>query len=418
MQKYAGPIAARYGSVVIQFVIVAIVARALSPDAAGQYFVIMGLVMATYFVSGFGLPDGLVRFAPALAATGGESQAAALLGQGFRYSLATMPVGALISGCIVLIHSGSGAPALLAAVWWASCGIIFISAQLLVASGRGQLGAAMFYSAAAIGQFVISVPLIVFGHLDSLDAVLFAIVAGTSVSAAVCLSVTSFSSGRGVVEGGRPPREVWYQGAMIAGGRVVQSCLIWSPVWVVSVTLGASDAALTGLATRLVSAVAAVLAAVRFSIRPLLAHDAAKGNWRAVEIQSSRIALFSTLLAVTAIIIVVTVGDSLIALIFGPTYHGTAGIAALLLIATVGDGFGGPVDEVLRMSGHATEVIVVQTLVLVVAFAAQLFAGHFGGLFAVIGTFSVMYVLLYLVFIIRLWRLRGILIIPRLILRP
>ena len=413
MHKYVGPIAARYASIFIQFGVVAVVIRALNQDEAGQYFVIMGLVWATYFVAGVGLPDGAVRFVPALVAIDNEPQATSLLSRGFRYSLATVPIGAALSACALAAYSGACGPAILTGVWWASYGIIFVSAQAIVASGQGELGTAIFYSAANTGQLVVTVPLILLAGLDRLDTVLLATVAGTSLSAAVCLVVAWCRCGRRGV-GQQPLREAWQQGATIAAGRVVQSCLLWSPVWVVSLTLGASDAALVGLASRLVSAVAAVIAAVRFSIRPSLARDAAQGNWRAIESHSSRIALFTTVLAVAALAVAVAAGDPLIAFLFGSSYRGAGIITALMLIGTVGESFGGPVDEVLRMSGHATEVIVLQTAVLVAGIGAQALAGWSGGLTALLMTYGLMFLLLYLVFIGRLWRLRGILVLPRL----
>ncbi|WP_156432614.1 lipopolysaccharide biosynthesis protein [Mycobacterium sp. M26] len=420
MNRFLGPVAARYASIAVQFGVVAVITRALDQHDAGNYFVTMGFVTATYFIAGLGLPDGVVRYAPALMATGRESEGRALLRGGLRYSLLTIPIGAGITGCAIGIYLGATDVGILSGVWWGCYGVIFVCAQSLVASSRSELGTAVFYSAASAGQLLISVPMIVLGHLDRLDSVLMAMVLGTAaaacVSVAIALRLRAHASGAAI--GPETLRGVWQQGMLIAVGRVAQSCLIWSPVWVVSMTLGASDAALVGLASRLVNAVAAVLAAVRFSIRPSLAQDAAQGNWRTIETQSSRIAAFATTLSVTAALAMATIGEPLIAFLFGPAYRGVGIITAIMLISTIGESLGGPVDEVLRMSGHAREVILAQLVVLVVAFAAQAFVALHAGLHAAVATYGLMYVALFAIFIGRLHRLHGILIAPRLLAIP
>ncbi|MGH2549839.1 MAG: lipopolysaccharide biosynthesis protein [Thermomicrobiales bacterium] len=414
MRKYVIPITTRYASVLVQFAVVAVVTHALSRGDAGRYFVVMGLVLATYFVAGFGLPDGVVRFAPALAATDLVAQADSLLRRGFRFSIATVPIGAVAGGVIVALYVGFNYSALLAALWWASYGTIFVSAQMVVAAGKSELGTAMFYSAANTGQLVLTVPSIVLGRLDDLATVLAATVAGTSVAAAVCLVIAVRNCGpsSGV---GQPLGAAWRQGAVIATGRVIQSCFLWSPVWVVGIVLGPSDAALVGLASRLVSAVAAVLAAVRFSIRPRLARDAAQGNWQAIQRHSSQIALFTTGLAVFAMLVSATVGDELITLVFGSDYRGAALIVTLMLIGTLGESFGGPVDEVLKMAGHARAVVGVQIVVMTAGFGLQILAARAAGVTGLVTVYGLMFVIMYLALIGYLWKLQRILIVPRLI---
>lgn len=410
--RYAIPIAARYGSIALQFGVVAIITRALNQHDAGQYFVIMGLVWSTYFAAGCGLPDGVVRCAPALAATGGGTEAISLISKVLRLSMGTVPVGAFIIGCAVAVYSGSAAAAILAALWWTSYGTIAISAQVLVASGLPRLGTSMFYSAASVGLITVTAPAIIIGQLRSLQTVLLATAIGTLSIAAVCLIVSWMKCGR-AARGGPSIREAWRQGVVIASGRVVQSAFLWSPVWVTSLILSASEAALVGLSARLVAGVAAVIAAVRFSIRPSLARDAAQGKWRNIESHSSRVALYATILAILAIGVSATVGDTLIGLLFGNGYSGAGFVTALMLIGTFGESFGGPVDEVLRMSGHVGEVVLLQLAILIIGFVAELLLARAGGLVPLLVAYGISLVLLYWAYIWRVWRLHSIVVLPR-----
>lgn len=417
MRTYVVPVFTRYSALLAQFGFVAIITRVLDRDDAGRYFVIMGLVLATYFGAGLGLPDGVVRFAPAIAAGGDAQQANALIRRGLRTSLASVPVGAAIIAVLVLLYTGEVGSAVLSALWWAAYGVIFVSAQTLVAQGRAALGTGLFYSAANAGQVLVSAPLILIAGVHRLETALLATTLGTCLAAAPCL-VIAWRGSRHTHAGPVPTRTAWHQGAMIAAGRVVQSCLLWSPVWVASLILGPGDAATVGLASRLVSAVAAVIAAVRFSIRPALARDAAAGDWRGIERDCSRIALPAFALALSAIAVTLLIGDRAIAVLFGSEYRSAALVTALMLIGTVGESFAGPVDEVLRMSGHAAEVLAAQIVAVIVGIGAQTLAAGAGGVAALTAVYGLTFVLLYVHFDYRLRALHNIVVLPRLVREP
>lgn len=416
MSRYLAPVAARYSSILVQLALMVIVTRVLSQNDAGRYFVIMGVVYATYFLAGFGLPDGIVRFAPAIAATGEEQGATALIARGFRYSLALVPIGAVISGLLIFLYTGGAFTAILTALWWAANGAIFVAGQTLVAQGRSSLGTALFYTAASVGHVVVSIPLILLAGLDRLDAVLGATTAGAAIAALGCLMVAGRSCGRPAPERGEV-RRAWRQGTEIAAGRVVQSCLLWSPVWVAALLLSPADTATVGLASRLVAAVAAVIATVRFSVRPELARDAAREDWAAIESHSSRIAIFATALAVAAMVAFLLIGDRFVAEVFGTDYRGAAVITALMLIGTIGESFAGPVDEILRMAGHAREVLIAQTAALLAGITAQVIASLAGGLAALTVAYGLTFILLYATLDYRLRALHGIGVLPLPLLR-
>ncbi|MFI2838565.1 lipopolysaccharide biosynthesis protein [Mycolicibacterium sp. PDY-3] len=396
----------------LQFAVVAVVTRALDAPNAGDYFVVMGVVLATYFAAGLGLPDGVVRAAPAITAQGMNSRAQSLLNQSMKYSLAAVPIGAGFAGTAIAFYVGDTYVGLATGAWWASYGSIFVCAQTLVASGRGELGTAVFYSAANVGQILVTVPLILVAELHSLVAVLMATAAGTALAAVACLVVTARLCIRhGAVS--TPLAATWKQGCTIAFGRIVQAGLIWSPVFVASFVLTPSDTAHIGLAVRLVSAVAAVIAAIRFSIRPSLARDAALGRWADIARKSSKIAFATTSLALVAIAAAATVGPYAVSIIFGNSFREAATVTAIMLIGTLGESIGGPVDEVLRMAGQTTEVLVVQLLAFTVGIGAQFILGSQLGMFALVSCYSTTFVGLYVWFVIRLRLLHGIWIVPR-----
>jgi O-antigen/teichoic acid export membrane protein len=168
------------------------------------------------------------------------------------------------------------------------------------------------------------------------------------------------------------------------------------------------------LASRLAVAVGALIAAVRFAIRPRLAREAALGNWQEIERTVSKIAFFATALAICAVAAAALIGAPLISAVFGAHYIDAAPLTALMLVGTVGESIGGPVDEVLKMSGEAELLLVVQTIAFVAGFAVQLFAGWFGGLMYLVAAYAIVDVLMYVSFIVIVRRRRGIWTLPRL----
>lgn len=412
-------LAARYGSVFVQFLVVAVVTRTVPRDDAGLYFTLMGVVLATYFLAGFGIPDGLVRHLPAISATGELQQATSLARRSFGASLTSAPIGAVLTGAIALGLTGSIQLAALTAGWWAAYGLIFIGSQLIVARGSATLGSSLFYSSANAGQLLITVPWILLSGATSLEVVMLATACGTGVTALVVTTVALGFARRGQPKARRPHERVpshlgpvLRDGLWIAAGRVVQAGIIWSPVWAAGLILSLSDAALIGLACRLVSAVAAVIAAVKFSIRPELAARAANGDWETISAKGSRIAFLASVLAVVAAIVSVALGDLVITPVFGGSYMGTGLLVGLLLIGTLGESLGGPVDEVLKMSGSARAVFIAQAVTLPVSFALQVLLGSAYGVIGLAIAYGCSFAAMYGSLVVYLWRRRRVTILP------
>ncbi|MBB3042237.1 lipopolysaccharide biosynthesis protein [Nocardioides soli] len=401
----------------VQFVTIAVIARHLSSDDLASYFVVMGIVLATYFAAGLGLPDGLVRHVPRTSITS-RTTAVALLKRAFLISLATVPVGGAFCGLAIGIVTESGLIGLLAGTWWVCYGVIFVSAQVVVASGSPNLGSAIFYTFANVGQILLTVPLVLAG-MASLTETLLATCVGCGLAALISLGLAvtkqrrtdippSLAMNRSEVP---PLGTVWRDGAFMGAARIVQGCLIWSPVWAAGVILPGADTANVALAGRLTSAVGAVIAAIRFSIRPELATNAASGNWAAIERRGRSIALAASSIAVLSIVGAAALADPVLTAAFGTEFSGAHWILVAMLFATLAESFGGPVDEVLRMSGYAREAFVAQAVLLPAGFGAEVIAAALAGPVALASTFAAVVGALYGYFVAKLYRSEGVLVL-------
>ncbi|GAA1059365.1 hypothetical protein GCM10009573_07910 [Agromyces bracchium] len=158
---------------------------------------------------------------------------------------------------------------------------------------------------------------------------------------------------------------------------------------------------------------AAVIATVRFSIRPELAELAVAGEWRLIESRVARIATYTTGLAVVSIIGILALGPVLIPILFGERYAGIESLVAMLLLGTVGESLGGPIDEVLKMSGDAYFVLLVQIGGTAVAFAFEALGALLYSNIGLAVAYALGFILIYAVMIARLWVTRHVLALPR-----
>lgn len=415
MRRYAVPVLSRYGGALLQFIILAIVTRVLSQEDVGHFLIITGVVQATMYIAGFGLPDGLVRFVPALNATGHMDRAEALLKSGLMRSLLTVPAGAAVCGCAAYLYLGSWATAAAAGLWWASYGVIYVAAQIVVASGRPGLGTAIYYSAGNFGQMGLAIPVILIARWSALDAVLTSIALGTALTAALsAMSAWHYAVRRSFAQTAlrSDVRAAWQQGGIIAATFVVNGCLLWMPVWVAGLVLSSADAALVGLASRLLTVVVALNAALKFSMRPALAKDAALDDWRSIQQRTSEVAFVAGIVSAAAVVLLLTVGPFAVSWAFGPQYQSVADITAIMLVGAFFTSI--PVDEVLRMSGQVRGVLLVQTLALILGSGVLGLAGWCGGVTGLVVSSSAMAFLTALALNLYQWRANGVFLLPKL----
>ncbi|PHR94186.1 MAG: hypothetical protein COA69_00895 [Robiginitomaculum sp.] len=409
--QFLFPILSRYGAIAVQFVVVALVTRSLSLEEAGIYFSLFGLILTSNFLAGFGLPDGLVRLCPALAVDGKFFEISELIRRGVMIGFLSIFFLMIVLGLSLVATRQSMEIVLLTSMWWCCYGVIFLSAQILVAGGKAQLGTFMFYSAINAGLLVTVVPFLIFSVDVALATVLKVTVMGAGLAAIFGLILLVREVRHLKPRQARlqvPLKAAWESGVFIATGRVVQTAIIWSPVWITGVLIGVAEAALIGLSGRLVSAVAAVIATIRFSIRPELSRSAAAGQWSAIERLARHIGLWTTLLAVVAICGDLLIGKAVISTIFGDQYGKVAGLVAILLVGTIGESFGGPVDEILKMDGKGHVVLLFQILAGVIGVGLQFLGAHMFGLKGVAVGYAFSFCSLYIGLILYLKQTRGI----------
>lgn len=354
----------RYSSIAIQFLTVAIVTNVLPKDEAGWYFMLLGLVLSTYFMFGFGIPDGIVCVISKNAQSPMEDRFDLIKKGLVRSFVLTSPFLAIST--FVGLANGSLRITLYCLFWWLSYALLFFCSQCMVAIGKKTEGSFFFYSAATWMSCLSVVPYLLLSAEPGLDGILTFTLVGV-VPCAIVATFRLFSSfpKGGNASGERFDPSVVQIGFPICLSRVAQTALYWIPVWVVGLSLSANQAGDFAIASRLAIATNAFIAAIRFTVRPQLSNAKLEQNKKAIEALTRIIATLATGFVVLVMLGNFLVGKVAIGIIFGTQYSEASLLLTYLLIGTLGECFGGPVDEILKMSGFEKAVLASYALAVV-----------------------------------------------------
>lgn len=348
----AGTVALRYVGVALQFVVLAVVARKLSPEDYGRYVFVLSVVLPTYFLFGLGASEAFLRTAP----TGSQVRDDVAQLAGGTLLLCGVSALAVSAGSLLIQStfgmSGSGsATAWFVAAFLIANGVMFNTSQLLLGVGKGQLGSFFFYPAVNLSLVAVAVPYLTWSNQPT-----FTGVAVASCGAALLVATVSM----GLVCREVPIRwPAWKTmgsligiGLRLAAARAMYSAGLWIPAFFAGLLLTPTEAGILGTASRLAAAVTATLASTRFVVRPEIVRAYSMGRLDHLRKVCGAIATLVIVLTLSAVAVNALVGKRLIESVFGAGYISASAIMAVLLFGTVAESVGGPVDEVLKMTGR------------------------------------------------------------------
>jgi len=410
--KFLLSIGSRYLALIIQFCLVLLITNALPQSEAGLYFATFGVVTTLYALPGFGLPDGLVKTLGneiALSRTTGvRATVAKAIGLSTLTAVALAAAGAGVAMAMGLHWTF----AVLAALWYFFVSTGFVVSQALVTVRAEAAGSFFFYSSINIFILMTSVPYLLLSATPSLIGLLLltAVAAAASLVTAISVLLRRLRTFPGTAPC-EPLRPAIWIGWVMALSRMFQQMIYWIPVWVTTIWLTAADAAIIGAAGRLLIAVSGVIAALRFSVRPSIVAAAAKGDWPAIEDLGRRISLLTFLFAICAILGCWAVGRPILGLLFTPDYAPVWALLLIFIVGALGEAFGGPVDEVLRMTGNGHVVLIglIATIVLETTLAVVLVPA---GILAVAWAQAIAFWVMYAGLVLYAAKRCGILIMP------
>ena len=342
-------------------VVNALLARLLSPNGLGTYFLLFSLAAMGAQLANLGMERVVVRTVSAGLGTEQPGQARAAT----RLAFTIGAVGALVVAAVMVLglggflarnvyHSELLAGVIVFGAGW----LIAISLQKLVAEtfrGYQRFGLATLFSGLSVD--ILSV--VVFGILwlvearPTLGQAVLVTVAITSISSAV----GGFLIWRRVRTLGRDghigPREM----LSIGWPLVITNALNFTlgtgvDLWVIAAFRPRAEVALYGAAFRLVFFVATPFIIASQVVPPIIAEFHAKGRKHELEKSLRDIATIAGIPAAVVLVAFVFFGAEIMGLVYGDFYRKGATVLAILSVARLYAGCTGNSGALLMMTGH------------------------------------------------------------------
>jgi O-antigen/teichoic acid export membrane protein len=354
-------VALRYGGIAFQFVILMILARHLSLDDYGRYMLVLSAVLPTYPLLGLGASETFVREAPRLLQRGHSDEVAALVGATLTAALGMAACVALVGGVLIWLLPLSAATTTLAAfavAFFIANGLMFNVAQLLLGGGLQALGSFFFYPAVNLSLLTSSVPYVLFMETPTFRGVAVATSSAALLMAAGAILLVAYLL-RPAWASVATIRHLVRIGIRLSSARALGHAGNWLPTLLAGVVLEPVQAGYIGTASRVTAAVGAVNAAVRFAVRPSIVRAFEQQDHVAIKQTCGRLATATVGIAWLALAVSAIAGHTLIAFTFSPDLASAAPLLTILLVGVACEAFGGPVDEVLKMTGHEKSALAI-----------------------------------------------------------
>jgi O-antigen/teichoic acid export membrane protein len=383
---------------ILGIVVNALLARLLSPQELGAYFILVTLVVSSALVAQLGLDRAVVRFVAESLGTGRPGRARASVAISLRTAaIGAVAVAALVLGAVGrllaehLFHSHLVQGAIgLAALW-----IVALTFQQLL--GETFRGFHQFHLATAYeGLFTSTILAGVFGvlwalhgHLTLNHAVLIS--AGASATTVALgipfmrLQLRPLGDKRGVV-----PREVLATAWPLLITNVTLFLLgSQVDVWVLGAFRPQQDVAFYGAAARLVLLVSTPFLIIQSVLPPLVAEMYAQGKKRQLENTLRAAATIAGIPSILVLVVFLLMGHSVLGFVYGPFYRQGAAVLAILGFGRIVSVLTGSCGVALMMTGNQATMMRISIVAGIMSVAGGiLLAPHFGAVGVALATSS------------------------------
>jgi len=353
-------IAFRYLGTLLQFIVLAVIARSVSQDDYGLYMLCLSFAFSFYYFLGLGASESaLARLARGLA-LGREAQVGLFVGTVLGLTgmcAAALLITAAVIGIFQPWSASTNSAAIFTLVFLSANGLIFNVSQLLLGLRHTELGSFFFYPAINLVLLFSTVPAALILSDPGFSGLSLATAIGATLASASALIVCRVIA--------RDYRFEWSEklatvlvreGIGLTCLRVLHVSSFWIPTMVSGFLLAPALAGIMGTAGRLAIAVSAVIAATRFFIRPAINQALARNEVERLRKVMGAVACVTTLAGLGALIANELVGAEIIAFFFGAELRYAASLLSILLIGVIAEAIFGPVDELLKASGHQKAV--------------------------------------------------------------
>lgn len=341
-------------------VVNAVLARMLTADEMGVYFLTVSVTMFAAIVASFGLRQTVVRLIAESLAQGLPGRARVTLV--IVFTIAGIGAALVASSYYLGINDWLSRtvfqmPLLVASAGLTALWIVVLTFQTPVAEtfrGLHDIRLAVFLDGILANTLLagIVIVLLLLGYrLDYETAILASV---TTAAISLLFGLTQLWRRRNVFagEGSIQTREVMGISAPMFVTNLANYGINQFSLWVVAAYLAAEDVALYGAAWRLVSLLALPLMLMNMTVNPVIAELNATSNKHALQDALRGTATLSALPTLAVLILYVLYGGDLLAAVFGAPYHDAYPVLWILCIGMAANAWTGSCAQVLAITGH------------------------------------------------------------------
>ncbi len=372
-------------------------ARLLSQEALGIYFLTQSLVIMVANVGAFGLNRPVARLISTDVGAGRIGPALRVLRSavGISFASGLVVIGIFTGGLGEwLARSVFDSPLMadqipLLGLW--SGGLLALGIGSAVIQGMHRVG----LSAVLNGALPATVLAIICGSLlwTGTDVEYGTIIAIASVATVatgmVCLGLAWAPFSRVRAEGPPRTRALLVSTLPVFAAGMLQVAGVQADLWIIGAQLDSSDVALYGAAKRLTVLVGFPVAVLSFVVPPMIADLYARGEHERLQRLVRAATTAASLPAVAAFLLFMFFGREILGLAYGEIYSEGSMILKILIADKIFFLMMGPASLTLVMTGHERVVLRITIVSATLSLLALYLGGQYGGLIGVAIAFAV-----------------------------
>jgi O-antigen/teichoic acid export membrane protein len=364
-----------------------LLARLLSPEGLGIYFLTQSVVIMTANVGELGMPRPIARMISTDVGSGRAGAAlralaaVAVIGGGWGLLVVAAFASGLGDWIAVRIFDSSvmAASVVVVALWIASKIILDLAAAVL--QGLHRVGVSSVFASAIVPTTIaVSCAVMLWAGVEiRYQHAIWIASAATIVAGAIAVVLvwTPFS---GVVADGPPRMRALLSSTLpIFGAGMLQVAAVQADLWIVGAQLSPSEVALYGAAKRLTVLVGFPVAILGFVVPPLIADLFARGERERLQRLVRAATTAASAPAFAAFLLFVLFGEQVLAIAYGDVYAEGSTVLRILIADKLFFLTLGPASLTLVMTGHERVVFRITMVSATTSLLAMYLGGrHFG----------------------------------------
>ncbi|MEE9336679.1 MAG: oligosaccharide flippase family protein [Methylococcaceae bacterium] len=377
--------------IMLAMVLNMVLARLLSPEDMGAYFISLAVVVTVAAFAQVGMNQAIVR----LIAEGMAKGSFSYVRKAVFFAIQITLIGSGVLGFIIYVGVGDwlardvfDLPVMntilgLLVLWVFGRGLQDILAECF--RGFHSIGLATFFGglfSTAVSVFFCLYVYVQYKSVD-LNLAIKLIVLAFVINAVLAMVFVYKRLPEKSIDASFDKMKVVRLAFPLWGSALISMILVQLDVWVVGIAASAIDVAMYGAAIKLVMLVSMPLMIVNAVVPPIIAEYHSNDNITVLENTLRSMTSIATLSSLVIMFVFILQGDYFLGLVYGEGYKGSAQILSILCLGHAFSVWAGACGFALNMTGHQKSLLKIMIVTLILALLASYPAAKYFGVLGV-----------------------------------